>query len=80
MRVHTILSSVLGCLVATFGKELLIRLTICSIYILTVCILVISHFGFETLNWVLIASVPGICILFTIFHVVNGHYYPNYFF
>ena len=29
-------------------------------------ILVISRFGFEGWIWVLIASVPGLCILFTL--------------
>ena len=41
-----------------FGKELLTRLTICSVFILTV-ILVISRFGFEDGNWVPITPVPG---------------------
>ena len=43
---------------ATFGKELLTRLTM--MYVLFV-ILVISRFGFDGL----IASVLGLCILFT---------------
>ena len=37
-------------------------LTSCNI---TICILVISRFGFEGWSWVLIASVPDLCILFT---------------
>ena len=51
----------------TVGKELLTRLTLCSLCILTTVfvILVISRFGFEGLIWVLIASVPGLCTLFT---------------
>ena len=47
------------------GKKLLTRLTICSLCILTNIILVISRFGFEGWIWVLIAPVPGLCILFT---------------
>ena len=42
------------------GKELLTRLTICS-----VCIFVISRFGFECGVWVLIAPVPSHSILIT---------------
>ena len=37
-------------------------LTSCNI---TICILVISRFGFEGWSLVLIASVPDLCILFT---------------
>ena len=55
-----------------FGKELLTRLTICYCCILTI-ILVISRFAFELLIWVLIASVPGLCIIFTFLHVVMLH-------
>ena len=44
-------------------KELLIRLTSCSLCILLFVILVISGFGFEGGIWVLIATVPGLCIL-----------------
>ena len=49
----------------SFGKELLTRLTICSLCILTICNFVIPHFGFEGWIWFLIASVSGLCILFT---------------
>ena len=49
-----------------FGKELPIRLTICAHCILTV-ILVISRFGFEGGICVLVASVPGHCILVSSF-------------
>ena len=49
-----------------FGKELLTRLTICSLCIFTIVILVISRFYFEGWIWVLIASVPCLCILFTL--------------
>ena len=40
-----------------FGRELLTRLTVCSLYIL-----VISRFGFEGGIWILIPSIPGPCI------------------
>ena len=52
---------------ATFG-ELLTRLTICSLCILTTVfvISVISRFGFEGWIWVVIASAPGLCIRFTL--------------
>ena len=50
---------------ATSRKELLTRLTICSPCILLSEILVISCCGFEGWIWVLIPSVPGLCILFT---------------
>ena len=42
-----------------FGKELLTLYSYCMV------ILVICHFGFEGLSWVLIASVPGHCFLVT---------------
>ena len=49
-----------------FGRELLIRFTVCYLFILTVIvILVIYHFGFEGGTLVLIASVPGHCLSFT---------------
>ena len=48
-----------------FGKVLLTRLTICSLCILIFVNLVISRFGFEGGFWVLIALVPGHCILVT---------------
>ena len=44
----------------SFGKELLTRLTVCPLCILTICNLVISRIGFEGWIWVLIASVPGL--------------------
>ena len=40
-------------------------LTTCSLCLLTICVFVISRFGFEGWIWVLIASVPGLCILLT---------------
>ena len=50
------------------GKELLTRLIICSLCIVFdyVLILVISRFGFEHWIWILIASVPDLCIHFTL--------------
>ena len=59
MCVHIMFSSFSLAEWPPFGKELLTRLTICSLCILTICN--ISHFLF----WVLIASVPDLCILFT---------------
>ena len=59
-----------------FG-ELLTRLTICSLCIMTVCILIISRFGFECGFWILIAPVPDHCIRLTfinrtvLFDIVN---------
>ena len=47
------------------GKELLTRLTICSLCMLTFVILIISRFGFERGIWVVIDPVPGHCILVT---------------
>ena len=63
--VHIIFSSVWVDEWPPFGKELLTRLTICSLCILTILILVISRFGFEGWIWILITSVFGLCILFT---------------
>ena len=48
-----------------FRQQLLTWLTLCSPRILTVN-LVISRFGFGDRSWVLIASVPGHCILITL--------------
>ena len=44
-------------------KTLLTRLIICSICICLIVILVISDFCFEGWIWVLVTSVPGLCIL-----------------
>ena len=54
-----------------FEKELPTRLTICSICTLTIIfvILVISRFGFEGGIWVLIAPVPGHCLLVTFCYI-----------
>ena len=54
--VHIIFSSVWVAEWAPFVKELLTRLTICFLRIFP---------GLEGWIWVLIASVPGVCILFT---------------
>ena len=59
------LSSVLVAEWPPFGKELLTRLTICYLCILTIIILVISQFSFVGRIWNLIDSVSGLCILFT---------------
>ena len=64
MYVHINYSSVWVAEWPPFLKELLSRLTICSLCILTFVILVISRFGFEGWIWVLIALVPGLCTLF----------------
>ena len=58
-----------------FEKELLTRLSLCSLCILIFVILVISHFGFEGGIWVLIAPVPGHCILvtFILFSLFETH-------
>ena len=49
-----------------FGRELLIRFTICSLcFFYFFVFLVISHLGFEGGTLVLIASVPGRCLSFT---------------
>ena len=53
----------------SFGKELLTRLTICSLCILTIYNVRYFPFWFEDWVWDLIASFPGFCILFTSIHV-----------
>ena len=47
MRVHINSSSVWVAAWSPFGKELLIRLTICSLCILTICNFSYSRFSFE---------------------------------
>ena len=64
MCVHISSSSVCVAEWPPFGKELLTRLTICSLCILTIC----NFSCFEGWIWVLIASVPCLCIRFT-FHI-----------
>ena len=66
--VHIIFRSVWVTEWPPFGEKLLSRLTICSLCVLTIIlgvILVISRFGFEGWVWVMIASVPDLCIPFT---------------
>ena len=65
--VHIIFSSVWVAECHLFGKQLLTRLTICSPCkkIQYICNFSYFLFGFEGWIWVLIASVPDHCILFT---------------
>ena len=68
MCVHIIFNSNWVAEWPPFRNELLIRLTICSLCILTIkifVILAISRIGVEGGIWILIAPVPGLCILFT---------------
>ena len=65
MFVNTFVSSVWVAEWRPIGKELLTQLTICSLCILTICYF--SYFGFEGGICVLIALVPGHCILVTFF-------------
>ena len=48
------------------SAPLFTRLTICSLYFYDLLFLVISRFGFEGRIRVLIASVPGHCLLATL--------------
>ena len=43
-------------------KKLLIRLTVCSLCSMYICIFVVSHFGFEDETVVLIAPALGQCL------------------
>ena len=63
MFVHIIFSSVSIAEWPPFGKELPTRLTICYLVFCLFVILVICRFGFEGGIWVLIAPVPGHCII-----------------
>ena len=65
MCVHIIFSLVWVAEWPPFGKELLTRLTICYLCILTIYNSIISRFGFEGGIWIMIAPVPGLCILIT---------------
>ena len=47
-----------------FGKELLTRLAVCSLCILTICSF--SYFGFEGWVWALISSVSGLWMLLSV--------------
>ena len=57
-----------------FGKSLLTLLTICSFLFWLSVILVISRFGFEGWIWVLIASVPDLCIRFNFFFPLRRYF------
>ena len=51
------------------GKELLTRLTLCYLYIMSVCLtinVVIYHFGFDDMCLALIVLFPGHCLRFTL--------------
>ena len=65
--VHIISSSVWVAEWPPFGKSLLTRLNICSLFILTICNFSYFPFWFEGWIWVLIASFPGLCIYFSFF-------------
>ena len=54
-----------------FVKKLLARSTICSLCTLTICNF--SYFPLWFEGWILvpIASVPGLCILFTLTHLLK---------
>ena len=45
---------------------------VCSICILTLAIIVVFRFGFKGRVWILIAAVPGLCILFTFSILFRG--------
>ena len=62
--VHIIISSVWIAEWISFGKELLIRLTMCSLFIWTICNFSYFPFWFGVWVWFLFASVPGLCVLF----------------
>ena len=62
MFVHIIYSSVWVAEWPPFGKELSTRMTICSHCILTICILVISWFGF------LVRDLGFVCFSFFSLH------------
>ena len=66
MCVHIFFNSVLGAEWPPFVKKLLIRLTICSFCIFTICNFSYFPLGFESWICALIASVPDLCIHFTI--------------
>ena len=68
MFIHINFSSVWAAEGPPFGKELLPRLTICSLCILTIC----NFGGFEGWIWVLIVSVPDLCMPFTYSYLQVG--------
>ena len=61
--VHIIFSSVWVAEWPPFRKYLLTQLTICSLYILTICNFSHFLFGFEGWIWVPIASFPDLIAL-----------------
>ena len=61
---YIIFSSVLVAEWPPFGKKLLTRLAICSLCVLPICSMSCFPFCFWGWSWVLIASVPDLCILF----------------
>ena len=65
MFVHIIFSSVWVAEWPPFGKEQLTWLTIWSLCILTICNFSYASFGFEGGICVMVAPVPGLCILVT---------------
>ena len=70
--VHIVFSSVWVVGWPPFGKKLITRLTICSHCILTNFIFSSFPFWFEGWIWVLIASVPGLCIFFIFTDISNS--------
>ena len=62
--VHIIFSSVSVAEWPLLWKKLLTRLTICSLCILNICNISYFPFWFEGWIWVLIAPVPGRCVLY----------------
>ena len=65
--VHVVLGSVWVAGWPLFGKWLLARLAVCSLCVLAICNFSYFPFGFKGWIRVLIASVPDLCIRFTIF-------------
>ena len=57
-------------MVTFFWKELLIRLTICSLFMGLFVVLVVSHLGFKGGNLVLITPVHVDCFPFTLYNYV----------
>ena len=65
-----ILSSVKIAEKPPFGKDLLMRLTVCSLCIESICTFSHgSHFGFEDRNFVLIVPFPNHCLLFYFYYI-----------
>ena len=75
--VYLIFSSVSVAELPPFGKYLLTRLTICSLFILTICYISYFPFWFEGWSWVLIALVPDLCILFTLTILILYSFFDN---